>query len=215
MYTIILGCLYSPAYSQLKIGIHLGTSISNFSNISDLPRMGVVIGGSCDYYLKNNFILLSGIQFNMKGGNNLWDSYTYSPEMKKTDIFLSYLECPVSLGYEIVIRKNLKIIPNLGFYCSYGILGYGDFTSINFEAEELFRFYQDTWDPFKGTKFKDIGKTELSALSRFDIGGHYGCIIEAYNFRFNLFYDLGMKSLCLENNEVKNRSLQISLGYVF
>lgn len=217
---IILGCLCNfLCHGQVSFGVNTSITSSSLSESFVKNKTGMQVGVICNYELNDNLILLSGLGYVVKGANGMWSDLNYSPEMKMFDVQLSYLELPLSIGYKIPIGKNIKLIPNAGFFVSYGLHGHSEIKSISFEAEEIFRFTENSWNPFKDEKFNDWSKTTVTAFDRWDYGLRTGLNMETGKIICHVAYDWGFNKVWngygKMGNSIRSRSLIIGVGYKF
>ena len=217
---VILGCFFSIlCHGQVSFGVNTSITSSTLSEKLAKSKTGIQIGVLCNYDLNEDFTLLSGLGYVVKGVNGLWSDLNYSQQLKMFDVQLSYLELPLSLGYKIPIGNNIRLIPNVGIFVTYGLHGHSEIKSINFEAEEVFRFADNSWNPFNDEKFNDWAKTTVTAFERWDYGVRSGLNIEAGNIICHGAYDLGFNKVWngygKMGNALKSRSLIIGIGYKF
>lgn len=63
------------------------------------------MGFSYNYTINQHVVLLSGLQYTVKGANDLWNATNYSPKIKNIDVQFSFLELSVTFGYRILVSK--------------------------------------------------------------------------------------------------------------
>jgi hypothetical protein len=188
------------------------------SESTDKMKTGIKAGLYVDYTFSNNLVLISGLDYVAKGANGMQSNVNYSPTMKIFDVQLGYLQLPISLGYRVISKKNVALTPVAGIYFSYGIHGNSEVKAFSFEAEDQYKYIENSWNPFKDVVFNDWSKTTLKSFDRFDAGITLGLQAELNNILCKASYDMGLSSIWsgYENiKEVKNRSLTVGIGYKF
>jgi hypothetical protein len=117
---------------------------------------------------------------------------------------LNYLELPVNLLYKIQVAPGTKIYAGGGPYLGYGLSG----TTINHLTGS------QTSDYTGGVKFgSDEAKDDYKAL---DYGVNFTAGVELLkHFTIDLNYGLGLKNISWSPGSAENRSLALSVGYLF
>lgn len=225
MKTKIVFCLFvltlisQNVYSQFSFGVNGGITSSNMSVPFDKLKSGIRIGFSADYLLTNHLVLISGLDYTVKGANNMQNNLSYSSEMKIFNIQLGYLQLPILLGYKFKMKNEFVLTPVAGFYFSYGIWGNSEIDEFNFDAKEENRYIEMDWNPYSSTTLNDWGRTSLSGIDRFDYGISLGLQAEYSSYFCKLYYDFGLPFIWDgfgENiKDVRNRSIAVGFGYKF
>lgn len=218
---ITLFLLFSPCvmYSQLSTGVNLSLSTSNLSSTNGSWKTAGKIGISGEYRFNNNFMIISGLEYAIKGANGMWSSLNYKPQMKEIEVNLHYLQIPVLVGYNIDLKKNMRLIPYLGIYAAYGVYGNGEVKAFSFETDPIFRYATNVWNPFKNETFNDWSKTQMSGFDRMDYGLRIGISAKVDHFIFSTSYDFGLNNIWVGYGEIRsgitNKSFSVGIGYQF
>jgi len=206
-------------YSQLALGVNGGITSSNMSVPFDKQKSGIRIGLSTEYSFTDHFVLMSGLDFVVKGSNNMQNDLSYSPEMKIFSVQLGYLQLPILLGYKLKMKNEFVITPAIGLYFSYGIWGNAEIDEFNFDAREENKYIEMDWNPYTSTTLNDWGRTTLSGMDRFDYGLSLGIQAEYSRYYCKLYYDFGLPYIWdgFGDNikDVRNRSITVGFGYKF
>ncbi|MDR1202546.1 MAG: PorT family protein [Tannerellaceae bacterium] len=205
-------------YGQFSFGINGSLTSSGMSVPAENMKTGIKMGLFADYTFSNRIVLISGLDYVIKGANGLRSNVNYSPQMKIFDIQLGYIQLPVSIGYKINLKDNFSIVPSVGFYCAYGVHGNSKVQSFSFDAEGADKYIENSWNPYKKTVCNDWGKTTLTALDRFDMGLTFGLQADFNKILCKINYDRGF---ILGWNgfgnikDVRNKSISVGFGFRF
>lgn len=225
-YFMLVLILFSAAKmsAQFRLGAEIGMNVSSLAIIANSHNVDVTGGVSVDYLFKNGVMLQSGLSYSSKGASGLWDRYNYSSVLRHANIHLGYLEIPLMVGYRIPLMEKVHLVPSIGTYFAYGVVGCGDLDIIVSDESGSAR-PAESWDnPFKDFKKEGFVDTEIKAFDRFDSGLRFGLSGEISDFVISFAYDLGLKkvwsgfdtpSYKTSTHKMKNRTASISVGYKF
>jgi hypothetical protein len=186
------------------IGVKAGLNLSNmifktYGNGLDI-RPGFHLGSTIEFPTNDFYSFEMGLILSTKGFkiSDKVDQYEYQQKLN-----LLYFEIPLTAKVAGDIGFG-KIYGNLGPYIGWGISGKWKYKESQ-NGETTISSQNISW-----------GSTSGFDLKRFDYGLTIGAGIEVKTILFNLSYGLGLANIASYaegGNIVKNRLLQVSVGY--
>lgn len=181
------------AQKKITFGIKAAANVSNISGHghqnSTMPRYGYSAGLTVDYAVTNNFYILSGLEYTLKGFD------TKSTEgFTGAKVEAGYVQLPIHAGYAIHVDNNTKVIFHAGPYAAYGVTGKTKVKGTNL-------------------KFDTFGKENLK---EFDYGVGGGVDIDYKHFTIGVGYDHGLNNISRDKAvSIYNSVAQLKLGVKF
>lgn len=213
-------------YAQkFSYGLHAGVNVANFK-AKDLYRVydskskvGYQIGGDVNYTLNNGISFVSGLDAMVYGGKFSTQSQyasggqnvTEFPEVNTKEVAL---EIPLKVGYKFSLSEKSYLMPTIGVYGRYSI------ASIKDDVVSLVDYTTNTTTKEKWNCFKDYSNPKspnatMPAFNRFDFGFNVGVLaVVASHYSISASYSHGLINHS-KKYELKNRNINISLGYLF
>ncbi len=210
----LLGMASLVSAQSASLIVKGGLNMSNYygSNLSDKNiKPGYHAGIGLDLEFLADVSFQTGLYFTSKGAE-------YTTSIKeivkdtKYSVTANYIQLPIHMAYKMEVKPETRLFLHAGPYLAYGVGGKrtiekkSDLSSIPdyLGAEEI-----NTFD-------KDFG------YKPFDYGVGVGVGIEFDLFLIDLGWDLGLKNIARNINEipvykpnVKNQSAYLSVGYKF
>lgn len=196
---------------KIEWGVRLGMNINKiywtYEGVEDdemKSKVGFNLGGACSVNLTRKLPLFveTGLYLQYKGAKEKGGDGDESYEGKYK---IWYLEIPAVLSYHIDIDR-FTVQPFAGVYYALGIGGKmkGSYT------------YQGVTETDKEDLFGKDENGDYNYFKRSDFGLRFGCGLAYESIYFGLGYDLGLTNISqFDNEESKNRSFFITLGYNF
>lgn len=173
-----------PVTFGIKGGANFSTFSGNLKNTKSIVRYQ--FGVTTDITLTNNFYILTGLDFQVKGVRYNPKS---SPDIKYNPM---YLQLPVNIGYKFDVAPNVRLVIATGPYIAYGIGG---------KARS------------EGEKHSVFGKNKFKRL---DYGVSGGAGIELGKIAINAGYDFGIANISdTKSTKIRNRNPYLTVGYKF
>ena len=190
-----VACISTTAQEKnVAFGVKGGVNMANLRESQNTKsKPGIVAGITADYHIRDNFFILSGLEYVVKGlkvdgGQGNGD---------RAD--LGYIQLPVHEAYKYELAPDMKLTADFGPYLAYGISGKIKYKAIgDYEAYEI--------DAFDDGVYKS-----------FDLGVGLGAGIELRDIHIRLGYDYGMSKVndFQSTGDKKNSSVALTVGYTF
>jgi Outer membrane protein beta-barrel domain len=205
------------AFSQLSIGLQGTGSVTDakIKTAADLnykKKMKAMPGGGIvlQYGLNKHFAIRSGISYAQQGVSVTTTLDDISKMQVKLESRLHYVQVPLNFLYTVPLSR-IQLYAGAGGYINYGIDGNMTATLTHTMPDGHQASSVEKTDAFK--KEEDGG----SGFKKTDwgLGGIAG--IRFGKVFVNAGYQLSLSNIDVgqENQEYKNRSLQITIGYFF
>lgn len=200
------------AQENLRWGVTAGMNSSKYSNDILNSRTGFHAGVKAEMALPQvaeGVYLEFGGLLTLKGAK-----WGYAPLM---DIKFNpyYLEIPVHIGYKYAINENFSIFGNVGPYAAIGVFGKMKAKVDLSNAGGNIDWEKWGIDPneLKGEGSENIFGSD--GMKRFDLGLGLKAGVEFNKkYQVSIGYDWGLLET-IDNSDLKNRNLMISLSYMF
>lgn len=206
-----------------SFGVKGGLNLLN--NEYDDKAVGLNIGATVEYDLRNRFFLRSGLEFTAKKGytNEPWYSTTSTLEDGSMETRYSgmraertntFLQVPITLGYRLPISKHANLTLNAGVYAGVGLFSSGSYSKwnnkITVDNEGNTSDYKD-----------DVQHGNLDKAGNLDFGLMGGIGLEYKKFSYNVNYEHGLVNQSgkaykkLGGSSLKQNNISFSVGYTF
>ena len=203
---------YSNTYAQFGIGLRFGGASTNLTgigaNVQDFvptPKLKVVAGGVVNYSFLKWFALDAEVLYSGKGASM---TYFYEDQTVRgtveMDIRLGYLSVPVIAQLKLGDRDSYF---HFDFGITFSQLVHKKYTA-TIQAED------DQGNTLPETPYEIEGFEP----NKQDFGYHFGIGLVANGLLFDFAYELGIRDVYPSNTQglkIRNRSFQISVGYMF
>lgn len=215
---------------KVLFDVHGGLNIASASMSSSMQGeasnsslAGYKAGVGVAFPINDNIRIKSGIDLTTKGFKQ---EYSYNSYKSEDKIRPMYVQLPVLVSGGYSFNEKVRLEGNIGAYFAYGIAGKAKFKESNTNWSD--EYERDIFGD-KGPSWNDESETEATGdmgIKRFDAGLVIGADIILYqHLMFNIQYELGLTNVVdnkvwkekynYENPSIKNRSLCISVGYIF
>lgn len=183
-------------------------------------EVGFGLAGQAEYKFKNNLVLQSGLGFcTTNSTSNLLDA-NWNTRCKDVDVKLGHVIVPLNLGYKWKMSDSFSVTPSLGVYGSYNFsMGKCD---MKYRDNITLDYLPAKWSPTKGFDYafdvlgddaKSIGT--LQKMSKLSFGATVNVEFEYqkhYLFSVGYFESVTQEQ---KSNELRNKGVNISVGYAF
>jgi hypothetical protein len=190
-----VACLFTMAQEKdISFGAKGGFNMATFQeSINTKSKPGIVAGITVDYNIKDDFFILSGLEYVVKGNK------VDGGEGNGDGIDLNYLQLPVHIAYKYELTQDIKLVADIGPYFAYGIRG-----KIKYKAIGDYEAY-------------DINAFDDGAYKRFDLGLGLGAGIEVSRINIRIGYDHGLSKINEFQSivDMENCSVAFTVGYKF
>jgi hypothetical protein len=186
--------------SKITFGAKAGLNLSSASvdrafdtDISSL--VGVHVGGFANFKFNEKFALQPELLFSTQGYKEYLNDggYIYDDKVK-----LTYINLPVNFQYAVASKVYIEAGPQLDFLLS---------------GKRDNKYYDPMSNETTTRNNVDIKDNLKSTVFGFNVGAGYTIIPQ---LSANIRYCLGLSEIDdLEGVKIKNRNLQLSLGYSF
>lgn len=200
-------CISNAQSNRLKFGVKAGLNLANIAQNYKISEdeddtdmlLGLSLGATVEYELKENLALQSGLIFSRKGYKM---DYKDEYESSEGKVKVTWLEVPMNFTYKM---NDFQIYA--GPYMAFGIGG---------EME-----YDETEDGYSYSSSTDIkfGDNDSDHVRGFDYGLNLGLGYQTGNLLFNAGYSLGLANLQPNDSDGdyknSNRVISFSVSYFF
>ena len=209
------------AQAQLKFGVRAGLNLADMAiegmnGMTEKMITSFHLGPVAEYSLSEKLSLESGLLLSGKGKKVEYNESDQGITLGvKATISPIYLEIPVNALYKFNIKDG-KVLLFAGPYFAFGVAGKTktEFTASGLPSGMTLSSLGLT-DETKNIKF---GTKSDSDMKGTDFGLNFGAGFEKNNYQIRVQYGLGLSNLDPQGsstNEMKNRVIGISLGYLF
>ncbi len=208
LFITILFCCISVHSQNWNYGIEVGYTNNKLQTkkLSSKHQSGFKIGGIIDYSFRSNILIETGIAYERKGGilegNNIASQKIYKIEASHID----YIGIPVSVGYKMSIMDKILFIPQIGWFLNIGVKGSG----LLFGVDSYDQPYTMGIDIFSTPSI-----SQYRPFNRIDTGPIFCLNIQYKKVRLKCSYELGINSVHSVYGSPENRTVGVSIAYVF
>ena len=116
MVALMLMTLTMSAQDDAKFTVKAGVGASSVvgSDANTNMKLAYKVGASYDFSLSENFSIIPGLEFAMKG---------YGSDAFTKNINMAYLEVPIFAAYKFPLTDNMKLAVKVGPYVAFGLFG--------------------------------------------------------------------------------------------
>ncbi len=208
LFITILFCCISVHSQNWNYGIEVGYTNNKLQTkkLSSKHQSGFKIGGIIDYNFRSNILIETGIAYERKGGilegNNIASQKIYKIEASHID----YIGIPVSVGYKMSIMDKILFIPQIGWFLNIGVKGSG----LLFGVDSYDQPYTMGIDIFSTPSI-----SQYRPFNRIDTGPIFCLNIQYKKVRLKCSYELGINSVHSVYGSPENRTVGVSIAYIF
>lgn len=216
---IAFGWMAQSVSAQFKVGAEAGYLNNHFhvsSATENQQKHSYLAGVIASYTFRDIGWLESGLTVQQKGVG-FKPEPTYGSAISAIDnanMKATYLDLPVLIGLKLDLAKDISIIPKMGGFLSYGLIGTARFNGKTEEGEA----FSEKYDVFTALNYS--GNIEDPRLlrykySRLDAGVQLGLDLMWKQYAIRGAYKFGLTDHYFFDSRINSRTFSISIAYYF